>query len=326
MNKTYYPSLDGLRGLAAYIVMLGHFANYTGFWSEYFARGTGQLGVMLFFSLSGFLMGSIYIGSSISYKDVFNYYIRRISRVFPLYIFVVLISYLFYSEDYELFLFNINNSNILDHILFIKGDHVLWTVAVEVQFYVLFPAIWFVRKHSERLFYILIILAFFAIFFINGEPRTLIGHSHYFLLGLFIGVIPAKIYKYRNIIFTISFIIFILSVPGWPIQYEFESVKKMWFEIIFIVAVGFVLYGAIISNMAEYFLGSAIPSFIGRISYSIYIWHIPILLIFIEYTNIGMASRSGFIIYFISVNIVSIISYIVIERPSRNYINRRFGD
>lgn len=58
-NQTavYRPELDGLRGLAAYIVLVSHASNMTGLWGTLLGNGAGQFGVMLFFVLSGFLMG-----------------------------------------------------------------------------------------------------------------------------------------------------------------------------------------------------------------------------------------------------------------------------
>jgi peptidoglycan/LPS O-acetylase OafA/YrhL len=48
-----HPTLDGLRGLAALLVVLSHFSNRTGMWGVRLGDGGGQIGVMLFFLVSG---------------------------------------------------------------------------------------------------------------------------------------------------------------------------------------------------------------------------------------------------------------------------------
>jgi peptidoglycan/LPS O-acetylase OafA/YrhL len=47
----HYKALDGLRGLAAYTVVISHFSNQTQIFGGLFGSGAGQVGVMLFFAL-----------------------------------------------------------------------------------------------------------------------------------------------------------------------------------------------------------------------------------------------------------------------------------
>jgi len=90
------PSLDGLRGLAAYIVVVSHVSNATGLWDKNFGNGAGQIGVMIFFVLSGFLMGHLYIGREWSLDAVKRFCVSRVARVFPLYLALVI----FRKKDY----------------------------------------------------------------------------------------------------------------------------------------------------------------------------------------------------------------------------------
>ncbi|TIW24509.1 MAG: acyltransferase, partial [Mesorhizobium sp.] len=56
-------NLDGLRGLAALLVVAGHLCNVLGVLPGIFGAGGAQVGVQLFFCLSGFLMGMLYLNA-----------------------------------------------------------------------------------------------------------------------------------------------------------------------------------------------------------------------------------------------------------------------
>lgn len=99
MNLTYYKNLDGLRGIAALMVVVFHFmysdnVKYLGnidSIKRYFEFG--QHGVSLFFVLSGFVITRILIKKR-NNKNYFNsFYWRRVLRILPLYYFYLLVSY-----------------------------------------------------------------------------------------------------------------------------------------------------------------------------------------------------------------------------------------
>ena len=62
----HIPALDGLRGLAALIVAVSHLSAMTGIAVGFFGSARGQLGVILFFALSGFLMAHMYFEAPFS--------------------------------------------------------------------------------------------------------------------------------------------------------------------------------------------------------------------------------------------------------------------
>lgn len=61
-------------------------------------KGTGQIGVMLFFSLSGFLMSYLYGQSRLGAVRLTSYALKRFFRVYPAYLLVVVMSYFAYSS------------------------------------------------------------------------------------------------------------------------------------------------------------------------------------------------------------------------------------
>ena len=143
----HMPQLDGLRAIAVAAVLIHHYIE--GGW------GLGaNLGVKLFFVLSGFLITSILIRSRNLVKAqegskgiaLRHFYVRRFLRIFPLYYFVVAIGLLINLEparEYMVWLLTYTlNIRMSDQGWFIDHFAHFWTLAVEEQFYLIWP--WFV--------------------------------------------------------------------------------------------------------------------------------------------------------------------------------------
>lgn len=135
------PALDGLRGFAALTVFVSHFSNAFNLWGGLLGSGAGQVGVMLFFALSGYLMGRLYLDLPFSSSAVLTFFRRRVARVVPLYLVVVAIAF-------SLGLYGVTQANLFEHLLFLRGSGVLWTIPVEVQFYALFPVLWWAHQRD----------------------------------------------------------------------------------------------------------------------------------------------------------------------------------
>src|SRR6188474_1808835 len=81
-----FPALDGLRALAAFFVVVSHFSNETQIWGGLLGTGGGQLGVMIFFLISGFLMARLYMDGPWNAAEVGAFLQKRVARVVPLYL------------------------------------------------------------------------------------------------------------------------------------------------------------------------------------------------------------------------------------------------
>jgi len=127
-------TLDGLRAVAALFVVFSHLINRN------LASGysTSTIGVAIFFSLSGFLMGYLYLFKEFSPNAVVNYCISRFSRIAPAYLTVILVSYVIFNFIDESFVYTISNNNVLRHLLFLGNVSVFWSIPPEIQFYVFF--------------------------------------------------------------------------------------------------------------------------------------------------------------------------------------------
>ena len=152
-SNSRVADLDGIRAIAIWMVMLMHvyyaFPNAPGALS-FVPRAVmqvishGWLGVDLFFLLSGFLITGILIGSKGGSHYFRNFYVRRVLRIMPLYFAVIAVWSFLYRGYGRYFLlssvFCANFAKLL-HIRHGYGPSVLWSLAVEEQFYLLWPLI-----------------------------------------------------------------------------------------------------------------------------------------------------------------------------------------
>jgi peptidoglycan/LPS O-acetylase OafA/YrhL len=170
------PALDGLRGVAILFVMLYHFTGgYKGTnslvraWS--LIAGAGWMGVDLFFVLSGFLITGILYDAARAEHRVRNFYARRALRIFPLFYAVLFglllltpVLHMHWRPEHLLYFLYLSNMSFLLGRDFqypnqwINLGH-LWSLAVEEQFYLLWPFIvWQVRNRTTLLRIILAVV------------------------------------------------------------------------------------------------------------------------------------------------------------------------
>ena len=162
-NSNYRPDIDGLRAIACLAVVFYHaFPGHL---------PGGFVGVDIFFVISGFLISSILFRNLFDplnpgKVNIVDYYIRRIRRIFPalivVLIFCILVGNLFYYPDeYKLLMKHVfGGSTYISNLLYYKetGDYFnvasnqkpllhLWSLGVEEQFYIVFPIfLWLVYK------------------------------------------------------------------------------------------------------------------------------------------------------------------------------------
>jgi peptidoglycan/LPS O-acetylase OafA/YrhL len=179
LQGNYFRSLDGLRGIAISMVICHHFG------VNYFLHGTGlfidsNTGVHIFFVLSGFLITTLLIkeklnSGSISLK---HFYIRRILRILPVaYLFLLVLIVL-----NAFFHLQVRFIDFIASFLFFKNLSLrnepytahLWSLAVEEQFYIIFPFL--LSYNTNR--YLMVALAI-----IIGVPIiSILGNYHVSIL------------------------------------------------------------------------------------------------------------------------------------------------
>lgn len=198
-KRLYFPALDGLRALAVTAVFVRHYlVNLVPPSLAY-----GWTGVDIFFVLSGFLITGILYDSRTLEHRWRDFYIRRTLRIFPLYygiIFCVLLTtpYLHWRWSlpwlsFPAYVFNLmptqipgHSDRVLGHLVgLLRGktfvtlyfDH-FWTLCVEEQFYLLWPAVIFAVQDRKKLLRIMIVLIVCVLIFRIGMMMTAFGHAH----------------------------------------------------------------------------------------------------------------------------------------------------
>lgn len=307
-NIKYYPALDGLRGVAVTFVVLYHNFNFT---DRFFF---GWLGVDLFFVLSGFLITTILLDSLNNPHYFRNFYARRSLRIFPLYYLVLLIFFVvfpllqlfpkrmeyfinhqlwfwFYLQNW---LFSFRNpppgSNMLVHF---------WSLAVEEQFYLIWPLVIFLLRKTKVLL-VFMILFLILVVTIRGIVYSYhIQNFNYPALytftrvdGICIGAIVAILrkinahYLKRNIGFiviilaSLNFLFYFLNEPYGVLPY-----LALCGYTTFAILIGF-LVNEIAGNTENKILKQILEIqpllFLGKISYGLYVFHWPIYALMAE--------------------------------------------
>ena len=349
MKIRYRPEIDGLRAIAVMSVVIYHAQiNYLG---NIIFQG-GYLGVDIFFVISGYLITSI-IFKEIKITKKFSFikfYERRIRRIIPALIVVIAASipfawiYLLPNDLIE-FSWSIISSLIFASNLFFYFNQEYgaidglykpllhtWSLGVEEQFYILFPFLFYLFfKLSKK--NILIALAFFFLISISVSdfgsknfPIATFYFLHSRIWELLAGSILAY-YEYRlghrseNKNYKIIFPIIGLTLIFLSILFFNNQTRHPSFiSLIPIFGTCLIIWFTDKNHFIGKILSSKLFVSIGLISYSIYLWHYPIFA-FSRITTFTQGYISKKIFLVLLIFILSIITYILVERPFRNKKN-----
>ena len=347
-KKIYFPNLNGLRFIAAFLVIIHHteqlksICKIDNYWRSIpFIGIIGKLGVVLFFVLSGFLITFLLLAEenikkSISIK---SFYIRRILRIWPLYYLIILLA-LWILPNVSIFTLPGFGKNVIYKDLFLKiilyviffPNLVLsllgvvpyasqtWSIGAEEQYYLVWPII---LKNVKKYRIILMILIVLLYLFI-----ALILSSHYS------DIIP---YKYVLKAFWSSFNIDCMAIGGFFAILLFQKSKYLkifmnkylfYSVIVFVCAlmingiyIPYInyefyasLFGIIILNFAandkiKISLENRWLNYLGKISYGLYMYH-PIGIILSIKIAIFINYTTNWLLYPLSVILTILISAI----------------
>ena len=366
-NKSkYLPSIDSLRALAVLAVIIYHVdVNYL---------PGGFLGVDLFFVLSGYLISSLIIKEyrKTGSLNLYNFYIRRARRLLPAVYFMITIGLVVMVLFNEVLLRKSHLDAIFGYIyssnwwyIFHKLDYFdsfgaqspfkhLWSLAIEEQFYMIFPLLFLLinrkkkskdgtYKLNKNFLYVVLglilvsLIAHILLFDINNISRIYFGTDTR-AFSLLIGVVGAILYPMeklhakvtpqQNIMYSVVSLVSIATLITVMI---YTSEYNTWLYrggFLLVAIIGLIV---IISSGKQHTLMSRLLSFkpivfIGKISYSLYLWHFPILVLTTPVSEIGNPNIIFVILRVILTFALATASYVFVETPIRklgfkNYIN-----
>lgn len=337
----YRPDIDGLRAIAVLSVVFYHFGIG--------GLSGGFVGVDVFYVISGFLITGIIQREIEQGRFTFaGFYERRVRRIFPA-LFVVLAATLAVGTvillPTDLILLGKSTLATLlfsSNILFWRtsgyfdGNSELnpllhtWSLAVEEQFYIGLPVLLllvyrFARGWLKPILIISAILSFAACLWMQGFRPTAAFYLSPFrawelLLGscIAVGNLPQVVKPWlREALAWLGLILLVLSIVFIKAGPEFPG----WQALGPVIGTGLLIYAGGTGRTKINSLLSVKPVvFIGLISYSLYLWHWPVV-VYAKYANglelFGSQAWSGIVLSLL----LAIASYYWVETPFRNNKN-----
>lgn len=299
-RRDHLPTLDGLRGLAVLLVLWAHLPIDSVPRAINLARYVfqpGYLGVDIFFVLSGFLITRILLVEKQNGRPLRNFLIRRSLRIFPIYYLTIVVllfvlpgMYLLWSALYLsnfVFSFDLSN-NPLRHT---------WSLAVEEHFYLVWPVLIYgcAAATSRRiaLWVLMPLSVVLAILTLAVSDRWLGGHgpdllyraTPFRMLSLLLGAMLA--YHENGLRQTPGRLMKLALCTGLAAVFIIPTGKLMpegWLALNKMIGLALASTTVVALSIWAFDqkspvarpLSSATLSYLGRISYGIYLYHFPI--------------------------------------------------
>jgi len=356
----FIPEIDGLRFIAIISVVLFHLFGFIAekdnhtylnnlefsFLKNIFNHG--DLGVNLFFVLSGFILALPFARHYIKFTKKVNlksYFYRRLTRLEPPYIIlmtVLCVAYVYsdriqITEAINSFLASLVYSHniIFNSPSFINV--VAWSLEIEIQFYILVPILsllFSVKNKNKRRIGILaaIVLAILVSYYSNLKFHFISDYLHYFLIGFLLVdyFLEDNTKKISTILrSSVSLLSLFMLFYFDKSYFAFKHGELVW-ELV-LVSLIFISYYNIIIHKSLSFFSNKIITNIGGMCYSIYLLHYIIIgfvgnpLLKLNFSGNQIINTIIFsFILLLSILIISTVFYLIIERPcmDKNWPNK----
>ena len=348
LNKIFFPkdhkpdhfkALDGIRGIAVLLVMFSHSSNiFVWFHDKMNFTETGKLGVYLFFLLSAYLLDrQIAIAlknGQATWRYWANYLMRRFLRIYPLFFIALLFNYWLVRSGSEYPIQIVDWNDIGQHLLLQRGKRVFWSIPVEFIYYFISPLILLVigriTKWNPMLFLLGIFLMIAAVVFFTSplelKPTNTVKYLPIFLIGTLISLAEVmsnafdklnKDEKWRWDILAFSAMLVLVLT--------FRSIYRNYYDALYpfhdeqYYLLYSVLWGILLivakntTGLTNRILSFKPLRFVGVVSFSAYLFHIPVLN-FVAYSDY-FPHKLRMVIFVILTLLFSTVTYLLVERP-----------
>ncbi len=345
-DRRFRPDVEGLRAVAVVLVVLyhAHIPRVTG----------GYVGVDVFFVISGFVITGLLLREQdrAGQASLFDFYARRVRRILPAATLVILItvgaSYLLlgYVSGNSIandgrwaaaFLSNFHfantGTNYLSSAVPPSPLQNYWSLSVEEQFYIVFPSVFLlatVKRITRRIqlgvVLVVVIIASYGLSVAQTASNPTVAYfspltrAWELALG---GLVAVGYPALRNVNRSVAVVSGWVGIAGIALAaFLFNGSTDYPGSVVAIPVVGTAL---VIAS------GSAIPRFgpesvlrrspfqwIGRRSYSLYLWHWPILIIAAEYLGKSSLSTIQNLLLVAAAVLLSMVTFAFVEQPIRH--------
>ncbi len=369
-NKVFFPNLEGLRFFAFFVVFINHATGSLGYnnHSTTFAYirshffWNGDLGVSLFFVLSGFLITYLLLKEKeLSGKiNVKNFYLRRVLRIWPLYFLIVAMClfafpmlenilpqwfaigvstdeinkwfYLTFTGNFDYIYNGINN--------FMIG--ILWSVSIEEQFYLFWPLIiaFVPNKYLLKTFIIIILGSIaFRFFYAQGNAMIIKYHSLSSMSDLASGAVIAYLSFQKSVIewmeriskrrIILIYLLLLILIPlrfySWKFGIYYNHVSSI-LPVVFSSLFAFIIMEQNFAKNSFYKIKNwKIISSFGKYTYGMYCYHMIAffaVLCLFYFMGIDLQHMSKYV--FLILVFVSFFSTLFISELSYHYYESIF--
>ena len=338
----HISGLNGIRAIAVLMVIVSH-----RFPIDHFLRvmPIGHFGVDIFFVLSGFLISRILLNgvmkienkTTTAFQLIKSFIIRRSLRIFPIYYLLLLVLYLTggiignsFRENFLWYFFYASNYLVYNEGKWFGCLAHLWSLAVEEQFYLVWPffVLVFFRNRILILLLLTIVVGTVTPFFTDGITYVLtISCVNAFGIGALLAYVELMRPQWQSVfVKTVNVLAIVSLVLLW--MHHFVATLPVFSDrlLVSIVAVALIAYCRYHqeSFLVTRILENKMLSFIGLISYGVYLYHnvVPrywtVILKRLQIETPATVGTFSYIEFFIQtafVILVSYLSWIVIEKP-----------
>jgi len=329
----HMPQLDALRGIAALIVVISHSAN-AGLIHSSLGSGFGQMGVGLFYALSAFLLTHLYANNPPNIRSIKDYLVRRAARILPLF-YAVFVASLFIELSTGVSLFGAFDTLAVGvrNVFLIHGTGVLWSIPVEIQFYLVFVIFWVLIIVDFRVALVFLILFQSSVLLIssvaNFHQHSLAFYMHFFTFGCIAAIIfqnthLTRIISRSRILKAILTVLILLTPVLLPAVrrdlFDLEWVP-IFMDPVAIIWVAGIFVAFVFSIFPTNWVDNKYFRVLGELSFGVYLIHMGVLRAVQTFPFEGAVSKAiGFVIVVLVTYMLAAIVNRFFERPAQKWI------